>query len=51
MKIPQLTFTRFVAAVGIVFFHFARNLPEFKYFFIEKAAIGVSYFLFFLALL
>jgi peptidoglycan/LPS O-acetylase OafA/YrhL len=44
MRIDQLTFTRFIAALGIVFFHFIREIPPFDVFFIANAAIGVSYF-------
>src|SRR5215470_13120634 len=44
MRLHQLTFTRFIAAMGIVFFHFAPQVPPFNYFFIRSAGIGVSYF-------
>ena len=48
LKIPQLTFTRFVAAIGIVAFHYGKNVPPFNLPVIQStiqhAYIGVSYF-------
>lgn len=48
MRIEQLTFTRFIAAMAIVFFHFGKPLNVFSHPFIHKlliqANIGVSYF-------
>src|SRR5215203_4532966 len=48
VEIPQLTFTRFLAAISIVLFHYAAlifpfNIPELHYF-ISHANLGVSYF-------
>jgi len=48
MHLPQLTFVRFLAAISIVIFHFARNLypynsDELK-FLVKQANIGVSFF-------
>lgn len=48
MKIQQLTFLRFLAAIAIVFFHFAQNLkpfclPDLKVF-VERWNSGVSFF-------
>jgi peptidoglycan/LPS O-acetylase OafA/YrhL len=48
VNIPQLTFTRFLAATSIVLFHFGLdvfpfNLPEVRYAF-SHANLGVSYF-------
>lgn len=49
MRIEQLTFTRFIAAIAIVFFHFGKPLNIFSEPNIHKllinANIGVSYFL------
>ena len=48
MRIEQLTFTRFIAAMAIVFFHFGKPLNVFSQPFIHnlliQANIGVSYF-------
>ncbi|SIQ04879.1 Peptidoglycan/LPS O-acetylase OafA/YrhL, contains acyltransferase and SGNH-hydrolase domains [Chryseobacterium sp. RU37D] len=48
MKITQITFTRFIAAVAIVIYHFRGDLFVFKIKYISgiftKANIGVSYF-------
>ena len=48
MRIEQLTFTRFIAAMAIVFFHFGKPLNVFSLPFVHKlliqANIGVSYF-------
>lgn len=48
MRIEQLTFTRFVAAISIVVYHFGLNLYPFNSkaisFLFEQAFIGVSYF-------
>ncbi len=48
MKIDQLTFTRFIAAIGIVIFHFGRTVFPFNdnhlQFIFNHANIGVSYF-------
>lgn len=48
MKIPQLTFTRFLAALSIIIFHFARNLYPYNTdllkFLVKQANIGVSFF-------
>lgn len=48
IEIPQLTFTRFLAAIAIVFFHYAAeifpfNIPAIHYF-ISHANLGVCYF-------
>jgi len=48
VEIPQLTFTRFLAATSIVFFHYASeifpfNIPQLHYF-ISHANLGVCYF-------
>lgn len=48
MRIDQITFTRFIAAVLIVVFHFGKNVfpfnvPAFSSLF-EQANVGVSYF-------
>ncbi len=48
MRIDQITFTRFIAAVSIVVFHFGKNifpfnLPSLSFLF-EQANVGVSYF-------
>ncbi len=46
MKIPQLTFTRFIAAIAIVFFHYAQNLFPFTHMteFMGRWNSAVSYF-------
>lgn len=48
MRIEQLTFTRFIAAISIVVFHFGRNSPlfynGFTDFIFKQANIGVSFF-------
>lgn len=48
MRIEQLTFTRFIAAIAIVFFHFGKPLNIFSEPHVNKllinANIGVSYF-------
>lgn len=48
MRIEQLTFTRFIAAVAIVIFHFGRDSQifsnEYVSFIFNNANIGVSYF-------
>lgn len=48
MRINQITFTRFVAAIAIVIYHFGNNLFVYKIKYIQdifsKANIGVSYF-------
>ncbi len=48
MRIDQITFTRFIAAMAIVFFHFGKPLNIFSNHFIHtllvQANIGVSYF-------
>ncbi|WP_150114837.1 acyltransferase family protein [Chryseobacterium sp. IHB B 17019] len=48
MKIPQITFTRFVAAMAIVISHFKKDLFLYKINYISdiflKANVGVSYF-------
>lgn len=48
MKKEQLTFTRFIAAIAIVAFHYGRNAYPLDhkslFYFIEKANLGVSYF-------
>ncbi|RXK87063.1 acyltransferase family protein [Filimonas effusa] len=46
MKIPQITFTRFVAAILIVIYHYGLPIFNFKSldFVFEKANVGVSYF-------
>tara|TARA_Y100000991_G_scaffold211198_1_gene193404 strand:+ start:776 stop:1840 length:1065 start_codon:yes stop_codon:yes gene_type:complete len=46
MRIEQLTFTRFVAAISIVIFHYGKDVPPFNYlsFLFQQANIGVSYF-------
>ena len=48
IRIEQLTFTRFIAAIFIVIFHFGKNLypfnSEFLVRFISRANVGVSYF-------
>ena len=48
INIPQVTFTRFIASISIVFFHFAANYSPFDrpvmHYFISHANVGVSYF-------
>ena len=48
MRIEQLTFTRFIAAISIVVFHYAKDIPPFNFdvtsFFFQQANLGVSYF-------
>ena len=48
MKIAQINFTRFLAAFGIVVFHYGRHVPLFNTdsygFIFNNANIGVSYF-------
>ncbi|MCO6146586.1 acyltransferase [Flavobacterium sp. NRK1] len=48
MRLEQLTFTRFIAALGIVIFHFGLNAYPFNTELVlaafEKANMGVSYF-------
>src|SRR6266481_3833483 len=48
MKIEQITFTRFLAAIAIVIFHFGRGIFPFNSemisFLFAKAGVGVSYF-------
>ncbi|MAZ54497.1 MAG: hypothetical protein CMP55_01660 [Flavobacteriales bacterium] len=46
MRIEQLTFTRFIAAISIVIFHYGKDIPPFNYlsFLFQQANIGVSYF-------
>lgn len=48
MRIEQLTFTRFIAALSIVVFHFGADIFPFNYncfsFLIKQANLGVSYF-------
>jgi len=48
MRIEQITFTRFIAAISIVIFHYGRNVFPFKIesisFLFNQANIGVSYF-------
>lgn len=48
MYLTGLSFTRFIAAIGIVFFHFGNNVPLFKMNlisnFVKYANLGVSYF-------
>ena len=48
MRIEQLTFTRFIAAISIVIFHYAKDIPPFNFdvtsFFFQQANLGVSYF-------
>lgn len=48
MRIDQLTFTRFIAAILMAIFHFEKESPLFNNsyldFIIRKANIGVSYF-------
>ena len=47
MRIEQLTFTRFIAVIAVVFFHFGRtvfpfNIPALS-FICSSAFVGVSY--------
>tara|TARA_R110001592_G_scaffold326629_1_gene607500 strand:+ start:75 stop:1142 length:1068 start_codon:yes stop_codon:yes gene_type:complete len=48
LRIEQLTFTRFIAAISIVIFHFGKGLDlfynEYTSFIFKQANIGVSYF-------
>lgn len=48
MSIPQITFTRFLAAIGIVIFHFGRSIYPFNTEILNRlfthANMGVSYF-------
>ncbi len=48
MRIEQLTFTRFIAAISIVIYHFGKDIFPFNQAFIsfifKQANIGVSYF-------
>ncbi len=48
MRIEQITFTRFIAAISIVIYHFGKNIFPFDHksisFLFEQANIGVSYF-------
>jgi peptidoglycan/LPS O-acetylase OafA/YrhL len=48
MRIDQLTFTRFIAAISIVIFHFGKKIfpfnSEYIDFLFKQANIGVSYF-------
>jgi peptidoglycan/LPS O-acetylase OafA/YrhL len=48
MRIEQLTFTRFIAAVAVVIFHFGREVFPFQHPILQplvlSANIGVSYF-------
>tara|TARA_B100001057_G_C22780886_1_gene923592 strand:+ start:77 stop:1147 length:1071 start_codon:yes stop_codon:yes gene_type:complete len=48
MRIEQLTFTRFIAGISIVIFHYAKEIPPFNFdmtsFFFKQANLGVSYF-------
>lgn len=48
MRIEQITFSRFLAAIAIVVFHYGKNVFPFSLesisFIFEEAAIGVSYF-------
>ena len=48
MRIEQLTFTRFIAAISIVIFHYAKDIPPFNFdftsFLFQQANLGVSYF-------
>lgn len=48
MRLEQLTFTRFLAAILIVVFHYGKNVFPFNYgsidFLFKQANIGVSYF-------
>lgn len=48
LKLEQLTFTRFIAAIMIVFHHYARGFFPFNtspaHFIVENSNLGVSYF-------
>ncbi|MDW5290748.1 hypothetical protein [Formosa sp. PL04] len=48
MRLEQITFTRFLAAISIVIFHHGKNIFPFNQegvsFIIKQANIGVSYF-------
>ncbi|MFZ6665190.1 acyltransferase family protein [Peijinzhouia sedimentorum] len=48
MRLEQLTFTRFIAAISIVVFHYGTNIFPFNLdvfsFIFQQASIGVSYF-------
>lgn len=48
MRINQITFTRFIAAVSIVIFHYGQNVKPFKNdyvsFIFKQAYLGVSFF-------
>ena len=48
MRVEQLTFTRFIAAISIVIFHYAKDVPPFNFdvisFLFNQANLGVSYF-------
>ncbi|MBQ0768532.1 MAG: acyltransferase [Bizionia sp.] len=48
MRIEQLTFTRFIAAISIVVFHYGKGVAlfynEYTSFIFEQANVGVSYF-------
>ena len=48
MRVEQLTFTRFIAAISIVIFHYAKDVPPFNFdvisFLFNQANVGVSYF-------
>ena len=48
MRIEQLTFTRFIAAISIVIYHYGKNTFPFNQSFLpgifEQANVGVSYF-------
>jgi len=48
MRLEQLTFTRFLAAISIVVFHYGKNVFPFSHeaigFLFQQANIGVSYF-------
>ncbi len=48
MRLEQLTFTRFLAAIAIVIFHYGQNVSlfsnEYVAFIFEQANFGVSYF-------
>jgi len=48
MRIEQLTFTRFLAAISIVIYHYGKNIFPFNHeitsFIFRQANLGVSYF-------
>lgn len=44
MKIQQLTFTRFIAAISIVIYHYGTKTFLFDNFIFKQANVGVSYF-------